>query len=171
MFTVNLTRDSSPEKSAFGWRLDCVAPNGLHIFEVRSDVETPIAKYNESVSPAKQIRNGDYIKAVNGLTGAKEMAEVVDKEMHLQVLLCRPHLQNVHVDKQGGPLGLELMYWHAGTSVLVGEINDGAVKKQGMDLQKGDRIVSVNGISGRSEVLLDKIRSSQTLDLAISRCP
>mmetsp|Transcript_43304 Transcript_43304/g.92694 ORF Transcript_43304/g.92694 Transcript_43304/m.92694 type:complete len:247 (-) Transcript_43304:139-879(-) len=171
VFTVVLHKDKSRPKGPLGWRLDCVAKSVLYVFEVSSDSTTPIWNYNASAPVDERIRVGDFISAVNTYSDSEQMTAAIENDERLEFIVKRPISKTVTVEKKGQPLGLELKYWQAGTTLMVGAIAQGAVKNARVDVQPGDRILSVNGTTGSSDTLLASLRASDTLELTMARCP
>jgi len=169
-FKITLAKTPGRQKAPMGWRLDCVATSVLYIFEVSSDTSTPVWAYNATAPEDKRLQVGDYIKSVNGQTEVNMMTAAIEKDEELELIIQQPTILNYTVQKNGASLGLELKYWQAGTTLMIGAVNDGAVKRSGLNICPGDRIIAVSGALGSSEALLQKLRGPDPLVLTISRC-
>mmetsp|Transcript_127878 Transcript_127878/g.319229 ORF Transcript_127878/g.319229 Transcript_127878/m.319229 type:complete len:235 (+) Transcript_127878:103-807(+) len=169
-FWVDLERGNAD--SALGLHLDLCDGKVLHVCGLRQGVPSPVVAYNASVPEDKRLLPGDYIKAVNGISSTSvALAEELKRHPALQLLVQRPYCFVKRIERKLEPMGLDLNYSDRGASLVIMEIGTGAVKRLAPEIRVGDRIVSVNGMSGSPLHLLDMIKDTQTLELGVSRCP
>mmetsp|Transcript_86138 Transcript_86138/g.278278 ORF Transcript_86138/g.278278 Transcript_86138/m.278278 type:complete len:281 (-) Transcript_86138:76-918(-) len=156
--------------SAVGWHLDVLDIRYLFICRLVNTGNTPVENYNNSQPAQLQIRNGDYIKAVNGESNnAESMSEAMKKSATLDITIVRPFTFTQTISKNGLSLGLDLKYGPGGASLLVEGVREGVVQKIAADVRGGDRIISVNGVVGTPYVLMQCIQENQHLELGMSR--
>lgn len=80
----------------------------------------------------------------------------------------------VCTEKRAGGLGLDLSP-HDGATLLIGKVKHGPMldwnEEHGAEVlvQRGDRIVAVNGVSGNSEELLEHLRRDRALTITMRR--
>mmetsp|Transcript_103455 Transcript_103455/g.333320 ORF Transcript_103455/g.333320 Transcript_103455/m.333320 type:complete len:187 (+) Transcript_103455:137-697(+) len=142
----------------------------LFICRLVNTGNTPVENYNNSQPAQLQIRNGDYIKAVNGESNnAESMSEAMKKSATLDITIVRPFTFTQTISKNGLSLGLDLKYGPGGASLLVEGVREGVVQKIAADVRGGDRIISVNGVVGTPYVLMQCIQENQHLELGMSR--
>merc|ERR1712217_568831 len=126
--------------------------------------------YNVSSPDAKNIREGDFIMSVNGVSGASaSMTSAMRQSQYLQVRIQRPMKFSVTCAKEGEIVGLDLEYGPSNNSLLIKGINEGAVKKRAPDIMPGDRLISVNGVTGDSSTLVKAMKDNEPLELTLVR--
>jgi len=177
-FKVTLTRRSVDD--TLGLVFDPCDGRLLCIYALRPGSSAARA-YNHSALQEMQIQAGDYVLEVNGVRGdAKAMLKQAEKDEEVRLVLRRPVHFVVELDKQGsGILGLGLNHLtrgrRPGMSLIVDAIQEnGPVTRWNEScpeqaLQKGDRILAVNGFKGSSKELLNGLAESDSLDLLVSR--
>mmetsp|Transcript_88666 Transcript_88666/g.248099 ORF Transcript_88666/g.248099 Transcript_88666/m.248099 type:complete len:216 (+) Transcript_88666:3-650(+) len=152
-----------------GMIVEQVADEALYIASVDDDDATVVGRYNARAPPDRDLRAGDYIASADGMTGDAAFARLAGQSQ-VELVIRRPALFTVTVRKNGLPLGFVLQCDKLGSSLYVLDVEDGgAVKAADVDLEPGDRIVSVNGRAGSPVVLNDALESSDVLAMMISR--
>jgi len=168
VFEATLSKPSI--ESALGWHLDVLDPRHLFICRLVQTGTSPIETYNASVATALQIREGDYVIAVNGVTvSAEKMSEAIKKTDKVKIKISRPIVFAKTIAKNGMSLGLDLKYGPGGSSILIEGVHSGAFSQHAPDVRAGDRILSVNGTTGTPYVLMQAIQGSPALDMGFSR--
>eukprot|EP00429_Kryptoperidinium_foliaceum_P047906 CAMPEP_0176110996 /NCGR_PEP_ID=MMETSP0120_2-20121206/55735_1 /TAXON_ID=160619 /ORGANISM="Kryptoperidinium foliaceum, Strain CCMP 1326" /LENGTH=157 /DNA_ID=CAMNT_0017445203 /DNA_START=1 /DNA_END=471 /DNA_ORIENTATION=- len=75
------------------------------------DIEQSIAgAYNKSASSNKQLRYGDIVLSVNGITPGHGMRKELQNGLRGEFKLRRPKMLTISIPKDGKPLGLKLNY-------------------------------------------------------------
>mmetsp|Transcript_3478 Transcript_3478/g.9956 ORF Transcript_3478/g.9956 Transcript_3478/m.9956 type:complete len:235 (-) Transcript_3478:116-820(-) len=165
-FTAKLTRDNI--RQPLGLSVEQFVPNALYISKVDED-GTAVGEYNAKAPEDQRFQAGQYIVSVDTLLGASAVDRMVQVEA-ATIVLKRPKVFEVALARNGLPLGIMLKYDSLGASVYVKGIEDsGAAKAAGSDILVGDRIVSVNGVGGSPAVLMEELKKSEKVVLAISR--
>jgi len=168
VFEATLSKPSID--SALGWHLDVLDPRHLFICRLVQTGTSPIETYNASVATALQIREGDYVTAVNGVTvSAEKMSESIKKTDKVKIKISRPIVFAQTIASNGMSLGLDLKYGPGGSSLLIEGIGKGAFSQHAPDVRAGDRILSVNGTAGTPYELMQAIQGSPALDMGFSR--
>merc|ERR1712039_944958 len=96
-------------------------------------------------------------------------------EKNLNLRLCRPVQTRIKLKKGDKPLGLSLTCNFTGNLTVGGEIEEGIVKEYNvaappeLRLAKGHDIISVNGVSGSTDTMVDEMRSAKVLDIVFIR--
>lgn len=170
-FVAVLRRQEAEE--ALGMGVDFADRKVLHVCQLLAEGINPISRYNAS-APRRQIRNGDYIVSINGLSYETVLSpeKILDmlRLSSVEVAIRRPHLFECQVDRQGQAMGLELIYCDSGASLIITGVSAGAVQSTAPEVVMGDRIVSVNGVEGGPQVLLHAIQEANgPMTLRISR--
>mmetsp|Transcript_130078 Transcript_130078/g.328297 ORF Transcript_130078/g.328297 Transcript_130078/m.328297 type:complete len:236 (+) Transcript_130078:113-820(+) len=154
-----------------GWHLDLLDKKVPWVSRIVTTEKTPIKQYNANVPAERHVREGDYIKRVNKeASSAQAMRSAIKGDVRLEILIHRPHLYSETIVKGGESLGLDLMFGPGSASMLIEEVRSGAVKASCPSVQRRDRIVKVNGQQGNSDLLMQAIKASDTLDVEFSRC-
>mmetsp|Transcript_140786 Transcript_140786/g.366527 ORF Transcript_140786/g.366527 Transcript_140786/m.366527 type:complete len:88 (+) Transcript_140786:1-264(+) len=86
------------------------------------------------------------------------------------MVIQRPDLFTMTVNKNGESMGLDLKYGPGGSSLLIEQIQEGAVKRCCPNVKAGDRIVMVNGEKGTPYLLMQAIKDSESPVIGFSRC-
>merc|ERR1740121_1543330 len=122
----------------------------LHICRVQAG-PFPIQRYNAKAASEEQIRAGDYIVAVNGVSGcsSKLLLELGTNRDPL-ISILRPEVIDCIIFRDGRPLGVNLSFAGDGTgsALIVKDILEGAIRASIANIRQGDRIVAVDGESG-----------------------
>lgn len=98
------------------------------------------------------------------------MVEAMSHSTELRFDFQRPVLSTHFLEKHDHSWGVELQYLAGGTSLLVANVQNGAVKMSGLDIQAGDRIVATNGMEGDAQKLIEEVRSVKKLTIVVARC-
>jgi len=176
VFKAVLTKERDGEP--LGIKIDSMDEKCLHICKVSSGGNTPVSRYNATAG-TNQIMPGDYFLVVNGMSAASvtegtKVSDSLRRQLSVlrtvEVMVSRPNEFEVKVDAQGENLGLDLTYSNYGVSLLIVQITDGAVGTRAPEVQKGDRILTVNGIEGSPPALFKALSGNmETLRLKVSR--
>uniref|UniRef100_A0A7S2N3D7 PDZ domain-containing protein n=1 Tax=Zooxanthella nutricula TaxID=1333877 RepID=A0A7S2N3D7_9DINO len=159
-FDAVLERPSASTRTPFGWGLDMLCPDALHIESLSGDPTAAVTRYNASAPAGRDIRVGDYIIRVNGAAGsAKSLGEALLKHSTAQVTVQRPKTYAVEIKKGDKALGVDLNYTTQGKSIYVVSIRDGVIKEQVPEVGKGQRIVSVNGKASSPKEMIEALKT------------
>uniref|UniRef100_A0A7S2NRR5 PDZ domain-containing protein n=1 Tax=Zooxanthella nutricula TaxID=1333877 RepID=A0A7S2NRR5_9DINO len=146
----------------FGWALDMLHPDALHVESLTGDANAAVTTYNASAPGGFDIRAGDYITRVNGSAGsAKNLGDLLVKSQPAQVSIQRPATYVIEIAKGDRPLGVDLNYTTKGSSVYITNVRDGVISEQAPGVRKGHRIVSVGGKALPPKEMVDALRSSK----------
>mmetsp|Transcript_129311 Transcript_129311/g.335323 ORF Transcript_129311/g.335323 Transcript_129311/m.335323 type:complete len:247 (-) Transcript_129311:229-969(-) len=168
-FTAILVKESVDED--LGWDLDLLAESRAWVSNVSHYQDTPLQRYNASVPPEKQLREGDYIKQVNQKAGSVEaMMSALKQDLRLEIVVQRPHVYTKTIVKGGQSMGLALVFGPGSASIIIETVKDGVVKQLCPEVRSGDRITKVNGQRGTSDSFLQTMKASESVDIEFSRC-
>mmetsp|Transcript_132790 Transcript_132790/g.331282 ORF Transcript_132790/g.331282 Transcript_132790/m.331282 type:complete len:155 (-) Transcript_132790:44-508(-) len=144
----------------------------LFICDVSSDERTPLGKYNAGVPEDRRIRPGDYIMEVNG---ERESAQVMNGALRnvdkLDLLVLRPNTWQRQITKDPtSGVGLELSHARGTSSLVIQEVREGGVvSREAPEVQPGDRITAVDGVTGTPDKLMRTIAASTKPVIQFSR--
>ena len=92
----------------------------------------PFSRYNATVSEEQQIRPGDYILAINGVSHENKPPSyktsdvlkslVIAPEVSLTLKVCRPHTFEVKLEQSSQRMGLDLGYTKVSNTLIVSTI-------------------------------------------------
>mmetsp|Transcript_129309 Transcript_129309/g.335319 ORF Transcript_129309/g.335319 Transcript_129309/m.335319 type:complete len:247 (-) Transcript_129309:111-851(-) len=168
-FTAILVKESVDED--LGWDLDLLAESRAWVSNVSHYQDTPLQRYNASVPPEKQLREGDYIKQVNQKAGSVEaMMSALKQDLRLEIVVQRPHVYTKTIVKGGQSMGLALVFGPGSASIIIETVKDGVVKQLCPEVRSGDRITKVNGQTGSADSFLQAMKYSESMDIEFSRC-
>jgi len=133
--------------------------------------------FGKGDSTSSGVSKGDYIVSVNGISGhTGQMIHEALSQRRLDVQVSKPLIFKAAVDKTRLTLGCVINYdLDIGTSVLIGEIREGAVSvwnaaNPGKEVKAHDRIIAVDSKPGSGADLLERIKTSNgPLELTVSR--
>jgi len=136
-----------------------------------------IESHNGNAKECEQVRIGDIILEVNGISGdAAGMVEELksDKKSH-QLVFMHPETFTIVIDKNPS-LGVQFTGCIGSSSVVISKISKGSVQDwnethQDAVVKPYDRVHSVNGVSGSARELLEQIQLHDRLEMVISRAP
>uniref|UniRef100_A0A7S2AIT0 PDZ domain-containing protein n=1 Tax=Alexandrium andersonii TaxID=327968 RepID=A0A7S2AIT0_9DINO len=170
-FTITIRRPNPGQ--SLGVTFDACMP--LHIY---------VSKVGEpgTLSPELQnIRQGDFIIAVNGAQNAAMSQELKEAKPGAELVLDvrRPIEYDVFISK-GASLGCGIIYdAQIGNTLSISNVQDGPVQSWNERMRQegrlpevvreGDRILSVNGQVSTASDLLTAIREARDLRLRMSR--
>jgi len=177
-FAALLSRDTP--KESWGVMMDFMAEKVAHVCRLREDVESPVRRWNQSVGEEHQLKVGDYIVAVNGISHASVPAGsktsevmrslVTAPELTMILQCCRPHIFEVKLERSSQRMGLDLGYTKVCNTLIVSSITEGAAKLLVPEVRVGDRIISIGEVSGAPDKLLEAISTmGQNVVLTFSR--
>mmetsp|Transcript_36509 Transcript_36509/g.105171 ORF Transcript_36509/g.105171 Transcript_36509/m.105171 type:complete len:263 (-) Transcript_36509:100-888(-) len=176
-FTLIL--DRSDPSQPLGALFDASLPMELYVSAVLQGVEGLVQSAERA--SAACLKAGDFITAVNGVTGT-EMTREVQTSRRLELSVRRPLEYAISIVKTGS-LGCSISYdANTGTvlgiaSVLEGPIRAWNIRAQSSGntsevVREGDRIIAVNGKRGYTSQLLEAIQSATDLKIVMTRpCP
>lgn len=172
-FTIKLGK--KPKKEA-GLQVDLQDGKTLYVVAVKPG---PFEIYNKSQEkPTEQLRPGDTIVKVNGTEGdAAKLEETLKREQELEVLVRRNYVSSIMVDKKDAKtFGLQFPAKPIGTCLLVTDVLDGPFKDWNeahpqQTVQKGDRILAVNGEQGKAPQLLKKFAGASKVQVMVACAP
>ena len=134
--------------------------------------------YNASSFVDARILPNDFIVMVNGTTKPLEMKKKLSCDAAVAIKVVHPSSLVVKMDKGGSTLGMKLaIHEKSGSCLCIDQIEEGAAQKynSGKDaesqLASGDLIASVNGVDGVATKMIEEIRSSEVVELAVLRLP
>lgn len=171
-FSVCVEKDGAHGR--MGFELDTV---GGIVAMVMRITRGAVELYNKEASSDAQIRVGDIVVAVNGVSGStKSMRNATKLGMQLDLVVRRPTKCYMSLDRKGNcsSLGLEIDYLRSGHSLIVTSINAGMVKEwnrenPGKEMKVNDRIVEMNGVRGDNDTFLQIFKDSSHIDLVFVR--
>mmetsp|Transcript_34597 Transcript_34597/g.98437 ORF Transcript_34597/g.98437 Transcript_34597/m.98437 type:complete len:237 (-) Transcript_34597:12-722(-) len=169
-FLATLTRVAGSGR--IGLLLEVFGAAPARILEVDSDETTAAGSYNASAPDELQLRPGDYIVDAAGqaASSASIPKALASSSSAITVLIVRPVLFAVTFSRKHERLGLSLKQNKGGKCILIEAVEfEDAKQAASVDLQQGDRILSVNGVSGDVPGMLCELDSSDDICLEISR--
>eukprot|EP00931_Biecheleriopsis_adriatica_P120750 TRINITY_DN9584_c0_g1_i1.p1 TRINITY_DN9584_c0_g1~~TRINITY_DN9584_c0_g1_i1.p1 ORF type:complete len:263 (-),score=57.35 TRINITY_DN9584_c0_g1_i1:253-1041(-) len=141
-------------------------------FGIVRELDDGAKAWNAEHADSLAIKPFDKIKKVDGqeCSSSKEckklMSEALQKGTgHLELTLCRPS-QTVVEFKKPGLLGFHINYTKSCMSLWISEVTPGGLLQEWNDEHPGqavsanDRIISVDGASGSSEVIIEKLKET-----------
>jgi hypothetical protein len=168
-----VTIDPDPEVQQLGLELDMMDRTYARVIELN---EGPVQAHNRKAAYCHRLHVNDYICSVNGCKGPKEFPYKFKKEKQLNLHIRRPVKFVINVQKKDGALGLDLYYEdNESPALLVTKVGEGPVSDWNADnpgkwVGRFDRIISVNGRSGKSVELLEMLKDAkEDLELTILR--
>lgn len=163
-----------PEQKV-GMRVDTVDGKTLRVILLKAD--GVVAEYNKQVPMERRIYAGDYIVEVNGKSAMSEMLQELSYSESM-ALKVAPKDEFLVLLRRSGGLNVDLRFDAYNGCLLIQEIREGAIMEYnesvasgggGKEILPGDRIISVNGVSGESADLLEAVQQDGELTLLISR--
>eukprot|EP00933_Yihiella_yeosuensis_P003190 TRINITY_DN10568_c1_g2_i3.p1 TRINITY_DN10568_c1_g2~~TRINITY_DN10568_c1_g2_i3.p1 ORF type:complete len:313 (+),score=65.65 TRINITY_DN10568_c1_g2_i3:42-980(+) len=139
-----------------------------------------VGVWNSACPESQVIKPGDRIVEVNGEGGsAEDIARklgAVSDQTNIELLIQRPRVLTVKIQKCGEPLGLDLKYIDAPFGLMISHIKDGLIRDWNTDhptsrINAYDRIVSVNGKTENPEKLIDMLKRSEDLEVKVMSWP
>jgi len=162
-----------------GFGLDFAEGNSLRVCHIFP--KGPVPQYNEMAALDRRILVGDFIVGVDGSSTAQRDAQALltalQKGGELELDIRRPYEFTIsNLDKNGGPLGLDLSYHPRGTSVAVRAVFEtGAVPTYNrtappeQQVKVSDYIVSVNGKTGTANELVQSFGDFNIVTFVVAR--
>jgi len=179
-FAVNI---DNPKKQALGLEVDSTDPTNLFVIGVKKG--SPVDRYNEEQTE-KKVEAGCFIVGVTGADagsgGSQAMEKILKKNPKQIELVCRrAKTFRIPVTLSGnGTIGVEMPKKPLGNSLFVIKVKaGGAVEAWNADnpeqaVEPGDRIVAVNGKSGKVadlQKLIKAANKSANIVLTVVRMP
>lgn len=139
--------------------------------------EGPFQTFNQSSEPNKQLRAGDFILKVNGVTGkGSKLLDQMKQDSHLDLLVRRPQEITAALERSdhGKKLGIEVTNHPIGKSLLITKISAGLVrewneKNGSQELKAGDRVVAVGGQRGSAQELKKCLEAPKICHITVAR--
>merc|ERR1719210_2878061 len=134
-----------------------VDPSGAKAIYVCSlaSGDSPIATANAGAPEGQRLRSGDFVFAVNGVSGdLTSMMKELQATTTIEFSVRRPFRLDVSINRRGSSVGCGITYdANTGVSLVIESINEGCISKWNREnpervVKTGDRIVSVNGQTG-----------------------
>jgi hypothetical protein len=168
-FKVTLKKEKG---KPIGFEADVADPTMLFI----SDGFTgPAKEHNDKANPTEHLKKMQYIVEVNGVKGdGKKMLEEVKKSEEVTLLIRRPMLSTIAVDKKGafglvlssGPSSAYVSSLVEGKETVIKTWNAAHKDKA---VKAGDRIVSVNSKQGTGTEITNLLKSDGPKQAVICR--
>mmetsp|Transcript_63238 Transcript_63238/g.133437 ORF Transcript_63238/g.133437 Transcript_63238/m.133437 type:complete len:216 (-) Transcript_63238:275-922(-) len=163
----------TPKTDSVGLAVDFYDGEKLHI----SDVGLGLADdYNKACDPKQQVRVGDYVICVNGISGhAGEMLKSMKSEKEVELVIRRPLEWTVKLERDAANgLGMKLGWSIQSRSCVIIALSEGPVTAWNAHhpheaIRLNDRIIRVNDQPGRCTELLAHMQRSSTCELTLSR--
>lgn len=162
-FTIDRPDLSTP----LGAVLDPSGSGAIHVCGILPG-ETAVGKANRRAPEARQLKAGDFITEVNGVSGdLTGMLNEVLSSASLAMQVRRPEEYEIVVNRRGGTLGCGITYDACnGNTLTIESVNDGPISawnaaNSDRPVRVGDRIVAANAKSGSSTELLEFIRAME----------
>mmetsp|Transcript_125200 Transcript_125200/g.389753 ORF Transcript_125200/g.389753 Transcript_125200/m.389753 type:complete len:370 (+) Transcript_125200:91-1200(+) len=137
----------------------------------------PIDSYNKTVDPSRQVRRGDFIEWANSFPGdTLEVPSIMEREERLALTMRRAEELTVLLrrTRSDESLGLLLRERPCGRTLAVVDVDDGLMRAWNeahpdFEVRPGDRILEVNGQSGKAAELLAALKGSEKIVLTVVR--
>jgi len=136
----------------------------------------PIREWNASHDTSLTVSPGDRIVAVNDVnTDVEALLAAIKSLTSLKIRVRRPAYFRIHIDKAGKGLGAALLVNTDPLGMLtIHQLRDGALKdwnaeNPNQQLRSGDRILWVNGVTGKPNSMIAKVKKEAQLDMVLLR--
>jgi len=146
----------------------------LEALDVCNIIPGSIQEWNDSHPESERLLVHDRIIAVNGLSGDFEkIITTLMATTEWKLTVSRPMELHVSLGDVGFPnLGLDLRQAANSSTLLISGVGEGAIqewnsKSQGPKVRQHDRIMSINGVTGRARSLLEAASDAEDLELTI----
>jgi len=123
-------------------------------------------------NPKQRLARGDRILEVNDIsTSSKDMLLRIKRDATLQITRERPISRSVVVNRDGRPLGLNVLHSSKSTTLVVENVQSGIIADwnemhQDIYLKPGDRIYELNGCPD-SRDFLKLMKSTERLEMMV----
>jgi len=123
-------------------------------------------------NPKQRLARGDRILEVNDIsTSSKDMLLRIKRDATLQITRERPISRSVVVNRDGRPLGLNVLHSSKSTTLVVENVQSGIIADwnelhQDIYLKPGDRIYELNGCPDSRE-FLKLMKSTERLEMMV----
>jgi len=162
-------------KDGDGAGLEIESVNGMLL--VAKLKRGPMARWNASHAhePRAMVRIGDRILKVNGVEGdGNLLIDELKKDKHLTLVLRHAQLFKVEVEKGSRELGMCVVGGNVKLDMLkISALRDGVIQQwkseSGWEVQVGDRITTVNGVSGDPQAMLEELQAKSSLQMTMIR--
>jgi len=157
-----------------GVRLDL--NDGVRLQVVKILEEGLVAKYNKVATEDRKIRVCDFVTEVNGVVGdAKAMVSKFVEELGETILSLWivPAVELVVTLSNQGSLGVTLFHDTESISMLITDIDEGPISEHNLsagpeeEIRVLDRIVAVNGTTGKASQLTSALSSALARKAAV----
>lgn len=169
-FAVRVTKSVG---QGLGMDIDILDKNNCQIIGMKE--EGLVSAYNLTTEPETQVRAGDFIVSVNGVTGDPQtLVKEMQKTGEMNIAVRRPFEFPVVVERQDNSLKFSLNYAPNSVALIITAIQDGPITAWNKlhpdrDVKVGDRIVAVNGTKDFAAKMFDIMKSSTKVQLLIAR--
>mmetsp|Transcript_17299 Transcript_17299/g.39165 ORF Transcript_17299/g.39165 Transcript_17299/m.39165 type:complete len:253 (-) Transcript_17299:56-814(-) len=168
-----------PVDTRLGALFDSSGGQCLHVAMLQEN-DGFLAASNRKYKHTRQLRAGDYIMEVSGITcDATAMLTKLQEHPVTQLRVRRPMEFSLSVKKKANSsLGCGISYdASCGSSLVIDAIHEGTIREwneahvgKPNQVRPHDRIVAVNGVRGSAMQLLESVRAVDgKLDLVMSR--
>mmetsp|Transcript_59838 Transcript_59838/g.106726 ORF Transcript_59838/g.106726 Transcript_59838/m.106726 type:complete len:218 (-) Transcript_59838:127-780(-) len=168
-----LTIDKASDRGLLlGLDVDTIDGPTLLVNDVHSGL---ISRWNER-NVGMQVRKGDRFTEVNGVKGdGAKLIKALTVNQFLEIRVRRPELFQMTLRRNmDTSLGLDLSYVIGGATLLVkgvnlGLVNDWNLASQGFKVEKHDRVLEVNGLSGAPQELSEMLAKPGLLEITFMK--
>lgn len=155
-----------PQDQITGIEIDSVHGNAMQVCRVVPGLAADM--YNCTVAPDLQLQRGDFILDVNFVSGdAKLMRDRLVHDKILRILVRRACAMKMSVAQTAASLRGGVSCTIMG--LLVRDVPAEMLGHPSRSLRTNDRIISVNGISGDSDSMMDQVECSANVQLVVLR--
>mmetsp|Transcript_139104 Transcript_139104/g.361440 ORF Transcript_139104/g.361440 Transcript_139104/m.361440 type:complete len:264 (+) Transcript_139104:89-880(+) len=164
------TRIARSKQMPIGMNFDIVDGVSLVVTDISSGA---IRDWNDTHPGPECLEVNDRIVEANGVRGDTEaMLLSLKRETEWQLVVQRPEFFAAAFCRQNDrDAGVDLRYAPNGTSLVIFSVETGPLAdwnaKGGRQIQKGDRIVEMNGVKGSSSKLLQAGKDVEELNVTI----
>jgi len=173
---IDVTAEKPSCDISFGLDLDPRDDIMLHVMEIRSG---PFTDFNSSASPQLQLKQGDAIVSVNGVTGcAEKMVAEFKSQLKVECKVKRTLLTTVILDRgaTSEPLGLQFQEDIQGEALVIKGLSEGVAEKHNRSVKPADRfcvsdrVLSVGNVKGNARALKKQLDTQEgKLQLVVRR--
>lgn len=163
-------------KDAEGAGLEIESINGKLL--VAKLKKGPMMTWNQEHSddPERMVLPCDRIVRVNGTeSDSNKLIDELKNDQRLKIVMRHAKRFNVCVERNGSELGMCVIGGNVKLDMLkISALRDGVVNNWNNTqpesaISAGDRIISVNGLEGDPEQMLNELRTNNRLDMTLLR--
>lgn len=133
-----------------------------------------IESYNATAPPTQRVRAGDFIVAVDGVAvGLRQLIERLQGDTSIELHVLRQVPFRVALRQSPGEMLSSVKYATTGVSLIVfrtsAPITSYNLLNPERALKNHDCIMSVNGVSSSTTLMMEQLASASELDLLVAR--